>query len=455
MNKNRSFNLSLPLIFQIVINTLMGIIDLMMVSYKGGTLGVTALSISSNYIQSILAIAMSSGVSVGIIAFISRYEGERKKTHLRGLSILIIISGSLLSFLITALIIIFNESFLRLSGASEVIIYYGWIYIQGSALGIFFQCIFTLISALYIARGNGRLPLILTLLIFALRFIFGGVLILRGTEMIEVLRASSIVYSLSYGIVSFLGLYHYFYIHTKGEIRGFLFKESLYEIKEMLRLGGYSALEEGFYTVSRLLCGALILYRGNIYYAANEIANSVESLSVMPGIGLGIACTSLVGWEFGRGDKGGIRESVRYCVLWAMTIMGIFSIFFFTVPGLLLRFFSSEIKDEMIIMAKECLRIGALEQPFIAISSVYAGALKGLGDGRGPMVISIITGWFIRLPLIYYFVTIRASDVTAVWWITSFQWAVDAICLFVLFQYRYKKTKVVYYNLEKGKVVNY
>jgi multidrug resistance protein, MATE family len=48
--------------------------------------------------------------------------------------------------------------------------------------------------------------------------------------------------------------------------------------------------------------------------------------------------------------------------------------------------------------------IAAIEQPFMALSMIFGGSLKGLGDTKTPFIVSLLSSWVIRLPLMFYFV---------------------------------------------------
>jgi len=99
--------------------------------------------------------------------------------------------------------------------------------------------------------------------------------------------------------------------------------------------------------------------------------------------------------------------------------------------------FVGENEKKVAFLAGRCLAIGAVEQPFIGMSLVFAGALKGLGDVKTPFFISCFTSWIIRLPLTYYFIYILKYPVTALWWITALQWAIDALLMFIFFKYKF------------------
>jgi Na+-driven multidrug efflux pump len=49
------------------------------------------------------------------------------------------------------------------------------------------------------------------------------------------------------------------------------------------------------------------------------------------------------------------------------------------------------------------LRVLCLGQPFWGLGQVYAGALRGAGDTRFPMLATTAGVWFVRLPVAWFF----------------------------------------------------
>jgi len=212
-------------------------------------------------------------------------------------------------------------------------------------------------------------------------------------------------------------------------------------------------MEEAVFSISKLICVAIIIHSGSVAFASDEIANMIEGISVMPSIGFGIAVITLVGLNVGKGDYKKAKESALNCAFYAVFMMSIFAIIFLFMPNVLVNFFVNNNEKKVAYLAGKCLAIGAAEQPFIGLSLVFAGALKGIGDVKSPFIVCCITSWLIRLPLTYYFINILEYPVTAVWWITAFQWGIDALLMFVLFRYKFsklsKKFKIISYRGKK------
>ncbi|MEA4825920.1 MAG: MATE family efflux transporter, partial [Clostridium sp.] len=78
----------------------------------------------------------------------------------------------------------------------------------------------------------------------------------------------------------------------------------------------------------------------------------------------------------------------------------------------------------------------------MAISLILGGSLKGAGDTKTPFIISLISSWFIRLPLMLLFVYILKVSVVYVWLITAIQWIFEGIAMSILFRHKFKKIKL-------------
>lgn len=211
------------------------------------------------------------------------------------------------------------------------------------------------------------------------------------------------------------------------------------KVKKLFGLSIPSIMEDGAFSVSRLLCTFIIMRAGTVAFAANQIANTVESISFMPGMGFGVAATTLVGIKIGEKNYKEAKEYTYACALGAVAMMSVFAVIFLLMPSFLVNLFVGEEEIKLIYIASLCLFIGAFEQPTIALSSVFAGALKGSGDTKNPFFISLATSWLIRLPLIFYFIYILKLSIIYVWWVTVIQWGIDAILMFICFERRIEK----------------
>lgn len=132
---------------------------------------------------------------------------------------------------------------------------------------------------------------------------------------------------------------------------------------------------------------------------AHLICIRIEAVSFLPGFAMSMAAATLAGQYLGAGSQQGAKRAVLICLGVAMTIMGCFGVLLMTMPLTLTRLITSQ--PEHLAMTPDLLFIiGTVQIPF-AISLLLRGALRGAGDTKAVLVITWVSMYAIRLPLVY------------------------------------------------------
>lgn len=436
---NEVLNTSLPVVAEITIYTLMSIFDLMMIGRYGGNIAVSAVGLSNNLTNAFINIFISGGFCISIVSIVSRLVGAKQYKIAEKFAAVGLILGVGFCLIITAFIFIFGKELLYILGARNKILEIGYSFIRINSIAMFFCMNMRLLNSILIGYGNTFIPFVCSLIVIFFKMIFNYLLIFgivfkaRGIEGLAI--ASIIAY-----LCGFVFSFYYTVFKAKIKFKPFLiFSTTFKNVKKILTLAIPCSLEETVFSVSKLMCVAIIIHSGSASFAADEIANMIEGISVMPSAGFGIAVITLVGHNIGKKDYKKAKIIAYNCVFYAVFMMSIFAIIFLFMSNILVKFFVNGNEKRVAYLAGKCLAIGSVEQPFIGISLVFAGALKGLGDVKSPFFICCFTSWIIRLPLTYYFIYILKYPITAVWWITALQWGIDALIMFIFFKYRFSK----------------
>jgi putative MATE family efflux protein len=161
--------------------------------------------------------------------------------------------------------------------------------------------------------------------------------------------------------------------------------------RQVLGIGIPAALEQVLATSAFLALALVVARLGTDVLAAQRITFNALSLSFLPGIGFGIAATSLVGQSVGarriaEGDAA-VRVATRWAVIW-MSAIAVLLI------GFAPQVFALFTSDATVIAAGvPGLRVLALTQPFWAVLFVQAGALRGTGNTRYPLLVTGVSIW--------------------------------------------------------------
>jgi Na+-driven multidrug efflux pump len=173
-----------------------------------------------------------------------------------------------------------------------------------------------------------------------------------------------------------------------------------------------------------MLYSRFILGFGTVAYAAHQVGVSIESLSFMPGAGMGIAAATLMGQSLGARKFRQARMSHREAMRLALLVMGVMAILFLLLPATMMGLFTAD--REVIREGTVFLRLVALAQIPLALSFVYAGSLRGTGDTFYVFLSTLITMWGVRVLLAWVAADILHLSLYAVWGVFVIDWYVRA-----------------------------
>jgi len=157
-------------------------------------------------------------------------------------------------------------------------------------------------------------------------------------------------------------------------------------------IGAQQWLEYGVFGAAGLLMGLL----GTIAIASHQVALQLAALTFMIPVGVAQATSVVVGQAVGREDPDGARRAVGAGVATVTAFMSFTAIMFLTVPTPLARIFSND--PTVIVATAALLPIAGVFQIFDGLQVAAAGALRGIGDTRVPMLMNLVGFWGIGLP---------------------------------------------------------
>jgi putative MATE family efflux protein len=176
-------------------------------------------------------------------------------------------------------------------------------------------------------------------------------------------------------------------------------------IYRLVRIGLPAALESGSFWIVQVIFVTIIKHTtgqfpGEVNFAAHVIGLRVESLSYMPANAWAFAGGALMGQCLGAGLHDRARRvGIEACLQGGLLITLMGFLYFFA-PGFIFRQFTSD--PEVIAAGIPAMKLLAFLQPFLAVWIIMGGCLRGSGDTRVPFVITLLSGFLVRLPLGYF-----------------------------------------------------
>lgn len=188
--------------------------------------------------------------------------------------------------------------------------------------------------------------------------------------------------------------------------------------RQLISIGTPAVLEQGIVQLAFLVFFGIVAQYGTNAYAAYGIGISLVSFSIVIGFGFGIATATLVGQQLGAG-----RPELAVAVGWRSLRMAVAAM---TILSILQVWYARElanfmIKDpEVVDLIVVFIYMIAVSQPLMACEFTLAGALRGAGDTRFPLIATfcgiclgrLVPAWiFLQLGLsIYWIFGIMLAD---------------------------------------------
>ncbi len=197
-----------------------------------------------------------------------------------------------------------------------------------------------------------------------------------------------------------------------------------------LRVSGPSFAEKivqhlGFFVFVTMI-GAL----GSTAMAANQALVSLESICFLSADGFGIAAASIVAQRLGARRPEDAAYAARIATGLAVLALGSVGLSFAVAPHLLLRLFTSD--ASILAVAAPVMLVAAVSQPFMATGVVLSQAVRGSGDTRSALGVTLLGGLVVRLAATYYFTRVAGLGLVGVWLGSTCDWIVRTALLTVV-----------------------
>lgn len=428
-NLNRNIlRLAFPAVGEMLLRTLVGVVDSIMIGQALGEKGLASVGLAGGVVWPIFFLA--SSFSVGTTAIIARLWGARSYDEARGVAEqsiwLAVVIGALVTlvglFLLPLLLRTYTDDPYLLEGAST---YASVVAFAGVAWSL------TMVgNSIMRGLGDNVRPLIITGTTNVLNIVLNYLLIFGpGPFPALGIYGAALASAISLGISALLSVSILFGGKSKIKL---LLRETLRPvwrtIKRIFHVGTPAMVEDGLFRLGHLVTIYLITSLGSIALASHQVGVNVESISFMPGWGLAIASTTLVGQYLGAGRPDLARRAGFRASFYAVLLMGsmgvIFSLFAADLVGLFVKEGGGVGDSAVHSIGTLLIIIAALEQPALAVMMTLKGGLRGAGDTRWTLALSLIGFWGMRIPAC--FLAIKVFD----WGIIGF-WALATLVFYI------------------------
>jgi MATE family multidrug resistance protein len=324
-NLVRSVNgLAIPIIAENLFQTMLGVVDLAMV----GTLGAVAIAGTGSALQIMfLVISALSAITVGTTVLVARFTGAGEPEHGSRAAKQSLVMGVGLAVVVTILGHFYAHTVISWLGVEPEVVVAGGGYLDVVAQMSLFLIVQLVCGGALRGAGDTRTPMVVTGLVNLVNIGVAYVLIFGhfgfpamgvvgsawGASVARMIGAIVMVAILASG-------------RRKIDIRGLDgWMPDLSIMKRTLKIGLPSMIEQTMMSLGMLFYSLIVIGMGTDAYAAQRITFNALSVSFLPGLGFGMAATTMTGQSLGAKRPDIARRSTwiafRMAAVW-MCLVG-------------------------------------------------------------------------------------------------------------------------------------
>ena len=406
---------SLPLLVGNIFQQLYNMVDSVVVGQFVGSSALTAVSTGFPIIY--LLSSLFIGFSVGATIMIAQYIGAGDKASV-ACTVDAIYSALLIAVVpLTLLGVLACGPLLTLIRVPAEAYDQARVYCMVVLGGIIGSLGYNLNAGILQGLGDSRTPLIFLAVACGINVVLDLVFVLAfHWDVFGVALATIIAQFSSWVFGIFFINRKYAFLH----IRFFQMKLDRRLLRQVLRLGVPSAVQECQFSLGILIMQALINGFGNSFVAGFGAANKIDTFAFMPIQSFSTATTTYVGQNIGAGELERVRKGSRRAMALSTLVCIAITAVIIPLRRPLLMLFNTE---PDVVAAGEAYLLRALTTMFIlAIMYIVNAVLRGAGATAVPMVSSILSLWLVRVPAAWLLSVQLGPE--ALYWAYPIGWSV-------------------------------
>ena len=425
--------LAIPAMIENILQTIVGFVDTLFVA-KIGLNEVTAVGIANTILAVYIAVLMA--ISIGTSSLISRKVGAEDYDSARMIAKKATVLSILFGLLFGLVTLLFAEPLLKVMGTTDEVTAIAVTYFKIVGISSFLIALMFTFGSILRAAGDTITPMKVGVWMNIIHLVLDYILIFGIGPMTGLGVAGAALATVISRFISVLMLYK----KVQATSLGFsLFKKEPKDhwSLELIKLSTPTAIERLIMRFGQVFYFGLIVQIGTNTFAAHSIAGNIETFAYMPGLGLAVAATILVGQLYGAGKFKEAKEYGYITTAIGMVIMSVLgAILYFAAPWLASLFTKDVVTQDMIVTA---LHVSAISQPILAVGLILAGALQAIGDTKSPLYSTAIGMWFIRILGVYILGIHLEMGIFGVWLSIAIDLLIRAIFLAWKYQAHFKK----------------
>lgn len=410
---------ALPMILSVTLQQFYNICDSMIAGKFVSSKALAA--VSASYPITMIYLAIGAGFGVGVNIVVSRFIGENNLLHAKQT-----IYTSILTIVLTGLALTIVGYFLvgkliQLINVSDDYYNDAVVYLKYYTLGIIFLFLYNVVTSIFQAIGNSRIPLYF--LIFSTLLNIGlDIYFVTAFNMgVEGLALATFIAQMIASIVSFLVLIVYVKkcIGKEKNILNFSI------LKKVLPIALPSIVQASTISIGQLLIQTLINKQGSDVVAGYGAAYKISYVVINIFVTISNALSTYVSQNAGAKEYKRINQGFISATIMCIALTVVTTTLFLTMPNVFLSIFEKE-NEPLTVTETGCMFLTTIA-PFIILMAAKIpcdGVLKGCKDMRS-FIIGTMADLVIRV--VFSYILVGPLGVKGIFIAWPIGWAIGAI----------------------------
>ena len=432
--------LILPLIIEQILIMAVGVADTVMVSYAGEVAisGVGLVDMFNNLIITVLA-----AIDAGGAIIVSQYIGNKDRKNANKASSQLLTITIVIATVIMLGCLVFHRILLStFFGAIEMdVMKAATTYFLISAISFPFLGVYNSEAALYRSMEKTRTTMYVSILMNIINVVgnYIGVFILHAgvagvavPTLISRIVAAIIMFALS------LNSSNLVYVKIKN-----VFAWNQEMISRILKIAVPNGIENGLFTLGRVLVTSIVALFGTSQIAANSVAGSIDQIAVVVVNAINLGIVVVVGQCIGANDYEQAKYYIKKLMKISYIVTGIIgSAVILLLPWILnLYSLSSEARNLTFISV---IMHNIMATALHPTAFVLPNGLRAAGDVKFSMVVGIVSMILFRLGAAVLFGIIFNLGIIGVWIAMGSDWLCRSVCFVIRFiKGKWRQFKVI------------
>jgi putative MATE family efflux protein len=420
---------SLPLMFGNIFQMLYNTVDSIVVGNFVGKEALAAVGSTTMIVN--MLVFFFNGFSIGAGVVISRYFGAKEHDRLHKAIETTMATTFIFCVLFTIIGVLGVVPMLKFMATPDDVMNDATIYLKTYFLGFAGLLIYNMGSGILRAVGDTTRPLMFLVLTSIMNIILDLFFVIGLKAGIAGVAYATII---SQAISAILIL---ILLTRADDVYKFVWKDIMLDpaiLKMIFIVGLPAGIQSVITAFSNVFVQSYVNHFGSSCMAGWSSYNKLDTFIMLPMSSMAMAATTFVSQNMGAGKKERAARGTRTTVVLASVITAIIALFLYIFAEPAIKLFS----QDMSVVEYGALFIHANVFFLIAncVNHTLAGALRGRGDSKGPMVIMILC--FVIIRQIYLFVVTRYVANTAL--LVGFGYPVGWVscCIVEVLYYRIK-----------------